>query len=125
MILTTTPGRWAALALAGCLALGAAACGDDSDGDSASGGSDDFCARMLSLEERVESGGTPTPDEMADMMEALAELEPPAELADEWETISEAASFVDNPEDADPANATAYQEAFEAVDDYMQNECGQ
>ena len=27
--------------------------------------------------------------------------------------------------DADPANATAYQEAFEAVDDYMQNECGQ
>jgi len=36
MMLTTTPGRWTALALAGCLAPGAAACGgDDSDGDSA------------------------------------------------------------------------------------------
>jgi hypothetical protein len=134
---TTTPRRrmrWAAVVLLGAFSLVAAACGDDDDGgdEAASGsetgsetaGGEDFCQAMREIDEQEFEGQTPTADELGDVMERLAALDPPAEIAEPFNQMVEGLqeAFVD-PASA-PQLADQIDEATQQVDAYLQAECG-
>jgi hypothetical protein len=123
--MTTTPStlarRVVALAAAPVLLLGLAACGDDDD--DASG----FCDDARSVDEQmtdldIESGN------LADIAAAMDDIEPPSEIADDWDAMVEGFQALSEADLEDPAafEDPAIQEADEAsqrVGTYLQEEC--
>jgi hypothetical protein len=95
--------RGAALTGAALLALGAVgACSDGDDDDAAGGGgaggsAEDFCTEFSALNDEGEqlfSEGTPSADEIQDIVGRLADLDPPAEIADDFGQLIEGFTLV-------------------------------
>ena len=112
------------------LLVGLAACGDDDD-DTASGGGDDFCDQADSLNETFDSIDDPTSEQFSEALDRIRSMDPPAEIADDWDQL---VSALDGLEDIDLENpdpealaafdTEAMQEASDRVDEYMAEECG-
>ena len=116
-----------ALALAGVLA--AAGCSDSDVGGEAAGqtSSSDFCADFEELDERFSAD----PDASSeDVVEALAELDPPEEIAEDYnEVVDSLRAFAEldpsDPEDAQEAQAITEDAAAaqDRLSDYLSEEC--
>ena len=115
------------LALAGVLA--AAGCSDSDVGGEAAGqpSGDDFCADFEELDERFSADPDATSD---DVVEALADLEPPDEIADDFEVVVDSVRALAELDPADPEDAaeaqTLSEEAADAQDrltEYLETEC--
>jgi hypothetical protein len=126
---TPTRRGWSRRALVGVAitcALVVVACGDDDEGGSAEG----FCDEMQDLDELV-SGGLD--DDPGVVLAALDRLDPPSELDDELDTLTEAWQALDDMglDNPDPQALAAAgvdtDEVGEAADSfarYVEDECG-
>ena len=122
---TPTARRLLAALAVPALALGLAACGDDDDSASA----ESFCDAAREIEERFSNMDPSTPAEFEEAIAAIDELDPPAEIADDWETMMEALeSFADidltDPNAFDESAFSDAEAASERVGEYMEEECG-
>lgn len=119
--------RMLGLAAVPALVFAMAACGDDeesggsSGGDSGGGDSSSFCDDAREVEEAGENMDENDPGAIEDALTALQNLDPPAEIADEWDLLfsSEAVAFDDNGQPSEE-----YAAASEVVGTYMEEECG-
>src|SRR5690606_37612932 len=108
------------------LALALAACGDD---DESSASSEPFCDAARELEERFSNIDPSTPEEFEEAIAAINELDPPAEIADDWETMMNAFESLTDIDLTDPNafDESAFSDAeaaSERVGEYMEEECG-
>ena len=114
------------LAAVPALLLTAAACSDSDDGgdDAAS-----FCDRFRELDERYSGLDDPTDEDFTDAISEISELDPPAEIEDDWNTMIEAfRSFADidvsDPEALADVDFTEAEAASDRVDSFLSEECG-
>jgi hypothetical protein len=115
------------LAAVPALVFTMAACGDDeesggsSGGDSGGGDSTSFCDDARELQEAGNNMDEEDPGAIEDALTDLQNLDPPAEIADEWDLLfsSEAVAFDENGQPSEE-----YAAASEAVGTYMEEECG-
>ena len=124
----TLPRRALGLAAVPALLVGLAACGDDDD-DSASGG--DFCDQAESLNETFEQIDDPTSAEFGEALDRIRAMDPPEEIADDWNQLVQALEgFEDidlenpDPEALAALDSEEMQAAGARVDDYLAEECG-
>jgi hypothetical protein len=110
------------------LLVGLAACGDDDD-DSASGG--DFCDQAESLNETFEQIDDPTSAEFGEALDRIRAMDPPEEIADDWNQLVQALEGFENidlenpdPEALAALDSEEMQAAGDRVDDYLADECG-
>lgn len=115
------------LVAAPALVLTAAACGDDDDASSTAS----FCDEYKSLEERFSDVDDPTSEDFGEALEAFKDLDPPEEIADEWDTMVNALEgFADidlsDPEALENADidTEAVDEASTRIDNFLKDECG-
>jgi hypothetical protein len=127
---TFTRATVAALALAGVLA--GSACSDsegDVGGENSGGASaSDFCADFEALNESLATSDSADFDTIVDGLESL---DPPQQIADDFDTMVEAARQLADLDPSDPAqveDAQALQEdsqdAQQNVSSYIEDECG-
>ena len=135
---TTTPRRrmrWAAVALLGAVSLVAGACGGDDDGDDeaasgsetgseSAGGGEDFCQAMREIDEQAPEGEEPTGEEIAAAVQRMSELEPPPEIAEQFNQMVEGMQRAMLDPSSGPELADEIGQASEEVDAYLQAECG-
>jgi len=112
------------LVAVGTLVLGA--CGDDDESASDNGSSGDFCS---TIEELVTAATNDDADPEA-AEETLAELQPPAEIADEWQQYVAVITRGNDVDPNDPEAQADYQEELQqaseagaAVQRYLSEEC--
>jgi hypothetical protein len=120
--------RIVGLAAAPALLLAFAACSDDDGGDSAGG---NFCDQARSLDTAFDDVDDPTSAEFGEALDRIRSMDPPAEIADDWNQM---VSALDGLEDIDLENpdpealadfdTEAMQQASDNVDAYMSEECG-
>ena len=122
--------RIVGLAAAPALLLALVACGDDDDGSGDSAGGD-FSEQARSLSDRYDEMEEPTREQFGDALDAIRSMDPPAEIAGDWDTMMDALEgFEDiDLENPDPEPMAALedpeaQEASDRVDAYMSDECG-
>jgi hypothetical protein len=120
------------LTLAGALAL--AGCSDsegDVGGDAAggSGSTDDFCSDFEELDQRFDDDPEAAADTAA-VVDALDELDPPDEIADDYATVIDAGRRLADLDPNDPAAVEeAQQQSQEAaaaqgrVSEFLETEC--
>ena len=123
------------LVAVGTLVLGACGDGDDdsASGDAAAaqsgggGSSDEFCSTIRELMEASTSEGA---DPQA-ARERVANLDPPAAIADEWGQYMDLMQASAELDPNDPEAQAQYQQQLDAtneaslvVNDYLTNECG-
>lgn len=114
------------LAAVPALLVTAAACGDS---DGGGGDTASFCDRFQELDERYSGIDDPTDEDFTDAIDEIAELDPPAEIEDDWNTMIEAfRSFADidvsDPEALADVDFTEAEAASDRVDSYLSEECG-
>ena len=116
--------RTLALAAAPALVISVAACGDDGgDGDSAS-----FCDGV----ENPVGGLTDPNADPQETVDAMRDLDPPSEIADDWDRLVDALDTIASLSPEDAASEDALEalsdpevaEAGENVNAYLQDECG-
>jgi hypothetical protein len=129
---TTRPTRLArralGLALVPALALAVAACGDDGD---ETGTAASFCEQAGELTERIGELEDPSSEEFGEAISDLRDIEPPEEIADDWDRAIEAFEAIaglDN-EDIDEDVLAQFDDpefaaAGDRVDEYLAEECG-
>jgi hypothetical protein len=118
--------RLLGLTAAPVLLVGLAACGDD---DSAGGR---FCDGATDVDRAFADVDMMSPDAegIDDVAAAMQELDPPSEIADDWNTLASAFETVASFDPSDPAaaeEATDLEDAraaFTNVADYLEDECG-
>jgi hypothetical protein len=124
-ILSTSPGlrRVAGLAAAPALLLALAACGDDNDAASGSGG--DFCEQAEALDQRFDDSEAGEAD-IQDVVDELRRLDPPAAIEDDWNELLTAFENFDpeDPSSLDDIDTERVDEASQNIDEYMKEECG-
>jgi hypothetical protein len=118
--------RAAALAAVPAMLLGLAACGDDDD-DSAS--ADDFCDQANEIDQEFAAVDDPSSDDFSEALDALREMDPPEEIADDWDQLVEAMESledvdVDDPDALAEFDAEELQAASDRIDTFMEEECG-
>lgn len=111
------------LAAVPALVFAMAACGDDDEGSGGGGGGDagSFCDDARQLQEAGNNLDEENLDAFEDAMAALQNLDPPDEIAEEWELVfgSGAAAFDENGQPSEE-----YMAASQTVSTYMEEECG-
>lgn len=145
------------IAVASAALLSLAACGDDdspaaddasaddaSADDTAAAASDDFCGQFEALQDRFDDLDVEADDAFGDDSEfeaaigELQDIDPPSEIADDWNTITDALSgFADIPADlSDDEMLEEFMSRFGAfdqeemerasqnVENYVRDECG-
>jgi hypothetical protein len=113
--------RLVGLAAVPTLLLTAAACGDDDD---SAGSSGSFCEKAKQLDEQFADSESSDSTDMNAALAAFSELDPPAEIADEWAMML---GTIEGGEAFDPTDADAmaeFEAASEKVNTYMEEECG-
>jgi hypothetical protein len=122
-----------ALVCTGALLL--AACGDD-DGDDVDAADSEFCQQFRGVQEGFDEDEQDFDEAMDQLEEALNELrtlDPPSEIADEWETYLDGLEAFTEFDPTDPEAAEAaqqdldqeeLQDAMQTVDTYLRDECG-
>jgi hypothetical protein len=119
---STLARRAAWLAAASALLLGPAACGDDDDGAGA------FCDQARDIDEQMTDLDLESAN-IADIASAMAEIEPPAEIADDWNTMVEGFERLADVDLSDPeafgeAEFSEAEAASDRVTTYLEVECG-
>lgn len=141
-------GRLLSALLVATLLLVGAGCGsDDDDGGGGSSASADFCDQLKSVQDDLEAAGEQTdPANLSAAFvqgrDALQDVDPPAEIADDWKTMvdlfSQAAGLFDGVDVEDPESLTKIQDglaklqereadveqATKNIDAYAEEECG-
>jgi hypothetical protein len=129
----TLARRALGLAVVPALLVALAACGDDDDSDGASGdgASGDFCDQAESLNETFDEVEDPTSEQFADALDRIRSMDPPEEIADDWNQLVSALEGIEDIdlENPDPEALAALEtEEVEAagdrVDEYLSEECG-
>lgn len=136
--MSTTRSSLARKVLAGAAApamlVALAACGDDDDsagGDDSAGA--DFCDGANDLQERFADTNVDDAEQITEIGENMAALDPPGAIADDWETMVaayEALAEVDlnDPEAVNEIQQDPQFENFEQavgnVSTYLEDECG-
>jgi hypothetical protein len=125
--------RVVGLAAVPALLLTAAACGgDDDDGESGGGGGGDsaaFCEDARDVTSRI-AELDPTDEEAFDeALDSIRGLEPPDELADDWNTLVDAFERIAEMTPEEQANVdqdefAEAEESSERVGTYLEEECG-
>jgi hypothetical protein len=129
---TTRPNRLTrrvvGLAVVPALALTAAACGDDDD---ETGTAASFCEQAGEVTERIGELSDPTSEEFRQAISDLRDIEPPEEIAEDWDRALEAfeafAGLGDDEIDEDVIaqfDDPEFAAAGDRVDAYMTEECG-
>lgn len=129
--------RSAGLVIAPLLVFGLAACGDDDDGggDSAGGSTESFCNQIKDISDQgdeIEANSDDAdPEELlnqvAGLVDQMQELDPPAEIEDDWNSALEILDGLYSGDVEDVANFQPTEEqaqAGERVGEYLRNECG-
>jgi hypothetical protein len=118
--------RIVGLAAVPALLAGLAACGDDDEG---AGG--DFCEQARSVDSAFDEIDDPSSADFSEAIDRLQEMDPPAEIAEEWDQLmSSLDAFEDidlenpDPEALAELDTEEMQEASDKVDEYMSEECG-
>ena len=118
--------RVVGLAAAPALLVGLAACGDDDEG---AGGN--FCDQARSLDSAFNDIEDPTSADFSEAIDRIREMDPPAEIAEEWDQLVSSLDVIDDidlenpdPEALAEFDTEATQEASDRVDEYMKDECG-
>ena len=122
--------RIVGLAAVPALLVGLAACGDDDDSAGGGGVCDDARSMDESLAD-VDVSDTSSAG-FDDAIEAMSNLDPPAEIADDWNTMVESLQSLADVDISDPAAIEQLDqaqfadadEAFENVGTYLEEECG-
>ncbi len=111
--------------------LMAAGCGDDDGGGASSEATEEFCEGFNRINERFSDINPVTdPEALEEALDMLRDLEPPEEIADDYETVLdgfEALSEIDLT-DQDAVNEVQEnlpdaEEAFNTVGDFVEEEC--
>jgi hypothetical protein len=121
------------LAAVPVLLLTAAACGDDDDegssGSSGGGDTSSFCADARAIDEAASDTDPSDTAAFEDAITAMQALDPPAEIAEDWnlmfESFAEASEL--SVEDLENMDEDAFAEAEAASDRvtaFMEEECG-
>jgi hypothetical protein len=122
---TTRPtrrlSRRAALAAAPALLLPAAACGGD---DGSAGDVSEFCDKATALDERFRDTEDVTSSDVGEAIEAFTELEPPDEIAEEWDTMLGSFQGSASIDPTDPEVVEETRAASDEVNAFMEEECG-
>lgn len=113
------------------LLVTATACGGDDD-DSADGGGGDsssFCDDVRALEDEFGDANDSDAETFDAAMQAFSQLDPPAELAEDWELMMSSLDLmsdidIENPESIDQDAMAEAGEAADRVNTYMEEECG-
>lgn len=105
----------------------AAACGDDDE--SGGGDSSSFCEDARALDSSFGDIDPTDAEAFGDAITAFDELDPPAELEDDWNTFLDALrSFEDidltDPSSVDQSDFADAEAASERISTYMEEECG-
>lgn len=100
-----------AVALAGA-ALVVAGCGDgDGDGgDSGDGAAGAFCEEYATYQQQFSGGAS-----YGEVLEALRDLDPPREVADDFEAVARAVEAMATVDTSDPAAVARFQETTSAA----------
>ncbi|HKE74727.1 MAG TPA: hypothetical protein VKB57_13990 [Acidimicrobiales bacterium] len=114
------PAGLAAAALAVTLAFGAVACGDDGGG-SASGS--DFCGSMKSLASKFKDTSDLDASSYKDLLDSLDNVQPPAQLKDDWATFLKSRDLIDHPDQATAEQGQAITTAADKIDKYLKDTC--
>jgi hypothetical protein len=99
-----------------------ASCGGD-DGDGGGGGTAAFCDEVESILESGDNGGgglEQQGEQVRDAIRDLQELDPPEEIADDWNAVMNAYD-ADDPGDVD---LEAVQKSGRRVITFLRDECG-
>lgn len=118
----------AGLAVVGLLM--AAGCGDD-DGGASSEEISEFCDGFNEINEQFSDiNPVADPEALDEALDMLRDLEPPAEIADEYETVLDGFEALSEIDINDPEEVAQVQEefadaeeAFNAVGDFVEDEC--
>jgi hypothetical protein len=118
----------AGLAVVGLLM--AAGCGDD-DGGASSEEIREFCDGFNEInDEFSDINPVANPEALDEALDMLRDLEPPAEIADEYETVLDGFEALSEIDINDPEEVAQVQEefadaeeAFNAVGDFVEDEC--
>jgi hypothetical protein len=122
-------GRFVAgVAVAGLLI--AAGCGDDG-GSASSEATDEFCDGFSRINERFSDINPVTnPEALQEALDMLRDLDPPKEIADEYDTVLEGFEALAEIDINDPEAVAQVQEdfadaedAFNTVGDFVDREC--
>lgn len=114
--------RLLGLAAVPTLLLTAAACGGDDDDSAGSSGS--FCEKARQLDEEFADSESDDGPDMEAALAAFSDLDPPAEIADEWDTMLGAIQGGDAFDPNDTEAMAEFEAASEKVNTYMEEECG-
>jgi hypothetical protein len=109
--------------------LMAAGCGSDDDGTS-SESIDEFCDGFNEVNERFSSIDVTDPGELENALDMLRDLDPPEEIADEYETVLEGFQRLSDIDITDRNEVAEVQEelpdaeeAFNTVGQFVEDEC--
>lgn len=118
----TVARRVLGLAAVPALLVGLAACGDDDDS------AGDFCDSARDIDETFEEIDDPTSADFGAIADTMAGIDPPSEIADDWDTMADGferlqdVDFTD-PESFDEADFADADAASTRVTDYLEEEC--
>jgi hypothetical protein len=101
--------------------LTATACGGD---DGSAGDLREFCDQATALDERFSDTEDVTSSDFGEAIEAFTELEPPDEIADEWDTMLGSFQGSAAIDPADPEVVEETRAASDRVNTFMEEECG-
>jgi hypothetical protein len=117
--------------LVGLVAVGllvAAGCGDDDGGSNNT--TEEFCAGFDDFNERFADVQLTDPGAIGDALDALRELEPPEEIADEYDTVLQAFQALSEIDLTDQEAVARVeeelpdaQEASNTLNDFVEEEC--
>jgi hypothetical protein len=109
--------------------LMAAGCGGDDDGTS-SESIDEFCDGFNEVNERFSSIDVTDPGELENALDMLRDLDPPEEIADEYETVLDGFQRLSEIDITDRNEVAEVQEdlpdaeeAFNTVGQFVEDEC--
>jgi hypothetical protein len=123
-------GRFVAgLAVAGLLM--AAGCGDDGGGSASSEATDEFCDGFNEINDQFSDNNlVADPEALQEALDMLRDLEPPEEIADDYERVLEGFEALAEIDINDPEAVAQVQEdfadaedAFNTVGDFVDREC--
>jgi hypothetical protein len=117
----TRPLSRLAVLTAPALLFVAAACGGD---DGSAGDVSEFCEQATALDERFSDTEDVTSSDFGEVIEAFTELDPPDEIAEEWDTMLGSFQGSAGIDPTDPEVVDEIQAASDKVNTFMEEECG-